>query len=41
MADYSKSRIKEDKLDHLILHVGTNNLESENTSERIAKSIVD
>ena len=41
MKDYSKSCIKEDKPDYLILHVGTNDLPSENTSERIAKFIVD
>ena len=41
MKDYSKPYIKEDKPDHLILHVGTNDLASENNSERIAKSIAD
>ena len=41
MKDYSKQCIKEDKPDHLILHVGTNDLASENNAERIAKSIVD
>ena len=41
MKDYSKPCIKEDKSDYLILHVGTNDLPSENTSERITKFIVD
>ena len=41
LKDYSKPCIKEDKPDYLILHVGTNDLESENNAERIAKSIVD
>ena len=41
MKDYSKPCTKEDKPDHLILHVGTNDLASENNAERIAKSIVD
>ena len=41
MKDYSKPCIKEEKPDHLILHVGTNDLASENTAERIAKPIVD
>ena len=41
MKDYSKPCIKEDKPDHLILHVGTNDLASENNAERIAKPIVD
>ena len=41
MKDYSKPFIKEDKPDHLMLHVGTNDLASGNTAERIAKSIAD
>ena len=41
MKDYSKPCIKEDKPDHLMLHVGTNDLASGNTAERIAKSIAD
>ena len=32
---------EEDKPDHLILHVGTNDMASENKAEGIAKSIVD
>ena len=41
MKDYSRPCTKEDKPDHLILHVWTNDLASENNAERIAKSIVD
>ena len=41
MKDYSKPCIKENRPDHLILHVGTNDLASENKAERIAKSIAD
>ena len=41
MKDYSNPCIKEDKLDHLILHVKTNDLAPENNAERIAKSIRD
>ena len=41
MKDCSKPCIKEDKPDHLILHVRTNDLASENNTERIAKSIAD
>ena len=40
MKDYPKPCIKEDKLDHLILHVGTNDLASENNVEKNPKSIV-
>ena len=40
MKDYSKPCIKGDKPDHLILHVGTNDLASENNSERAAKSTI-
>ena len=29
------------KTEHVILHVGTNDLNSENSSERVEKSIVD
>ena len=39
MKDYSKPCIKEDRPHHTILHVGTNDLASENNAERIAKSI--
>ena len=41
MKDYSRPYIKEDKPDHMMLHVGTNDLASENNAETIAKSIVD
>ena len=41
MKDYPKSCIKEDRPHHIILHVGTNDLASENNAERIEKSIVD
>ena len=41
MKDYPKSCIKEDRPHHIILHVGTNDLVSENNAERIEKSIVD
>ena len=41
MEDYPKPCIKEDKRDHLIPHVGTNGLASQNNAEKILKSIVD
>ena len=41
MKDYVKPCIRENEPDHIILHVGTNNLSSEQSAERIAKSIVD
>ena len=41
MKDYSKPCVEEAKLDHLILCVETNDLVSENNSERTAKSTVD
>ena len=41
MKDYVKPCIRENEPDHIILHVGTNNLSSEQSPERIAKSIVD
>ena len=41
MKDYPKSCIKEDRPHHIILHVGTNDLASENNAERIEKPIVD
>ena len=40
MKDYIKPCIREEH-HHVILHVGTNNLSSEQNAERIAKSIVD
>ena len=39
MKDYAKSCIREDNPDHIILHVGTNELSSENDAERVGKSI--
>ena len=41
MKDYAKPCIRENDPDHVILHVGTNELNSELLPERIAKSIVD
>ena len=41
MKDYPKPCIKEDKRDHLILHVRTNGLASQNNAEKIPKSIAD
>ena len=41
MKDYVKTCIRENEPDHIILHVGTNNLSSEQKAERVAKSIVD
>ena len=40
MADYVKPLLH-DKLSHLILHIGTNDLNSSKTAESIATSIVD
>ena len=39
MKDYSKPCIKEEKLDHLMLHVGTNDLASEHKAERISWTV--
>ena len=41
MKDYAKPCIREENPDHIILHVGTNDLSSENNVERVCKSIVD
>ena len=41
MKDYSKPCIKDDKPDHIIFHVTTNDLASENNAEKIAKPIAD
>ena len=41
MKDYVKPRIRENKPQYAILHVGTNELNSELTPERIAKSVID
>ena len=40
MKDYTKPCIREENPDHIILHVGTNDLISENSPERVSKSIV-
>ena len=39
--DYAKPCPQENKPDHVMLHVGTNDLASENNANRIGKSIVD
>ena len=39
--DYVKSCIRDDDPDNIILHVGMNDLNLENSYERIAKSIAD
>ena len=41
MKGYIKPCIREEQPDHVILHVGTNNISSEQNAERIGKSIVD
>ena len=41
MKDYVKPCIREDNLDHIILHVETNELSSKNNAEKVGKSIVD
>ena len=41
MKDQVKSCIKENNLEHVVIHVGTNDLNSETTPERIARSIAD
>ena len=41
MKDYTKPCTREENPDHIILHVGTNDLISENSLERVGKSIVD
>ena len=41
MKDYVKSCIRDDDPDNIILHVGMNDLNLENSYERIAKSITD
>ena len=41
MKDYVKSSIKDDDPDNIIFHVGKNDLNLENSYERIAKSIAD
>ena len=41
MKDYAKPCIREDNLDHIILHVGTNESSFESDAGRVRKSIVD
>ena len=41
MKDYTKPCTREENPDHIILHVGTNDLSSDNSPERVGKSIVD
>ena len=41
MKDYAKPCTREENPDHIILHVGTNDLSSDNSPERVGKSIVD
>ena len=41
MKDYAKPCTREENSDHIILPVGTNDLISDNSPERIGKSIVD
>ena len=38
MTDYVKPGVRDDDPEHIILHVGTNELNLENSSERVAKS---
>ena len=41
MKDSVKPCIRGKNPDHTIMHIGTNDLNSENNSEKVAKSIVD
>ena len=41
MKDYVKPCIRENDSDHVIMHVGTNEMNSELPPERIAKSVID
>ena len=41
MKDYTKPCTREENPDHIILHVGTNDLISDNSPERTGKSVVD
>ena len=41
MMDYVKPCIRENNPEYIILHVGTNELNSVLTPERIAKSVID
>ena len=41
MVDHVKPTLRDDKPDHIILHVGTNDLRTEKTGNQITKSIMD
>ena len=41
MKDYAKPCTREDNPDHIIIHVRTNDWSSDNSPERVGKSIVD
>ena len=41
MKDYEKPCVRDENQDHIIMHIGTNDLNSQNNPERVAKSIVD
>ena len=41
MVDHVKPTLRDNKPDHIILHVGTNDLRTEKTASQIAKSITD
>ena len=41
MKDYTKPCTREENSDHIILHVGTNDLNSDNSPERVGKSIIE
>ena len=41
MKDYVKRCIRENNPDHVIIHVGTNKLDSERQADMIAKSVID
>ena len=41
MKDYVKPCVRDENQDHIIMHIGTNDLNSQNNPERVAKSIVD
>ena len=41
MNGYTKPSAREENPDHIILHVGTNDLISDNSLERVGKSIID
>ena len=41
MVDHVKPTLRDDKPDHIILHVGTNDLRTEKTGNQITKSVMD